>query len=54
MLRTNGRLEDTDYDASIKCRDVFGLNKFMKYRKAVGSLQAAQLTEMHLMNKRCG
>ena len=54
MLRTNGRLEDTDCDANIKRRGVFGLNTFMKCRRALGSFQAAQYTEMHLMNKRCG
>jgi len=53
-LRTNGGEEDTDYDANIKRRDVFGLNKLMKYRRALGSFQAAQYTETHLMNKRCG
>jgi hypothetical protein len=54
MLKTNGSLEDTDYDANIKRRDVFGLNKFMKYKRALGSFQAAQYTEIQLMNNRRG
>jgi hypothetical protein len=54
MLRRNGNLEDTDYDANIKRRDVFSLNKVTQYRRAVGSVEAAQHAQIQLMNKRCG
>ena len=43
MLRTNGSLEDTDYGANTKRQGVFGLSKFMKYRRAVGSFSSCIL-----------
>jgi len=40
MLRTKGSLEDTGYDANIKRQEVFGLNNFMKCRRAVVSFSS--------------